>query len=69
MVNKTGADQGRLLLYAVASKGGKVVAAGRGAIDHLKHSTKPLHYTIFFIGDPKGAKVDVTSFPAIEQSK
>ena len=69
VVNKTGTDQGRLLLYAVGSKGGKVVAAGRGAIDHLKDSTKPLHYTIFFIGDPKGTKVDVTSFPALDQSK
>jgi hypothetical protein len=69
VVNKTGTDQGKLLLYAVGSKDGKVVAAGRGAIDHLKDSTKPLHYTIFFIGDPKGTKVDVTSFPAIEQSK
>jgi hypothetical protein len=68
VVNKTGTDQGRLLLYAVASKGEKVVAAGRGAIDHLKDSTKPLHYTIFFIGDPEGTKVDVTSFPAIDQS-
>ena len=68
VVNKTGADQGRLLLYAVARKGGTVVAAGRGAIDHLKPDTKPLHYTIFFIGDPEGATVDVTSFPAIEKS-
>ena len=36
VVNKTGEDQERLLLYAVARKGGKVVAAGRGAIEHLK---------------------------------
>jgi hypothetical protein len=42
-----------------------VVAAGRGAIDHLKAGTKPLHYDIFFIGDPKGADLEVTQFPAL----
>ncbi len=69
VVNRTGTDQGKLLLYAVARKDGRIVAAGRGAIDHLKPGTKPLHYTIFFIGDPEGAEVDVRSFPAIEQSQ
>ncbi|MFN8160920.1 MAG: hypothetical protein U0R52_07760 [Solirubrobacterales bacterium] len=68
VVNKTGKEQGPLLLFAVAKQGSKVVAAGRGGIDHLKPSTKALHYTIFFIGDPKGAKVDVTSFPTVEQA-
>jgi hypothetical protein len=65
VVNRTGEDQGRLLLYAVGRKGGKVVAAGRGAIEHLKPGTKPLHYDIFFIGDPKGTDLDVTQFPAL----
>jgi hypothetical protein len=65
VVNRTGEDQGRLLLYAVGRKGGKVVAAGRGAIEHLKAGTKPLHYDIFFIGDPTGADLEVTQFPAL----
>jgi hypothetical protein len=65
VVNRTGEDQGRLLLYAVGRKGGKVVAAGRGAIEHLKAGTKPLHYDIFFIGDPKGADLEVTQYPAL----
>ena len=54
VVNRTGEDQNRLLLYAVARKGGRVVAAGRGAIEHLKPDTKQLHYNIYFIGDPSG---------------
>lgn len=64
-VNKTGVDQDRLLLYAVARQGDEVVAAGRGAIEHLKAGTKPLHYDIFFIGDPTGAELEVTDFPTL----
>lgn len=69
VVNRTGKFQERLLLYAVARKGGKVVAAGRGAIDHLKAGTKPLHYDIFFIGDPKGADLEVAQFPTLPGSR
>lgn len=65
VVNKTGKEQERLLLYAIARKGDKVVAAGRGAIEHLKAGTKPLHYDIFFIGDPSGAELEVTDFPTL----
>ncbi len=68
VVNKTGADQGRLLLYAVARSGGRVVAAGRGAIEHLKPGTKPLHYDIFFIGDPTGTDLEVSQFPTLPGS-
>jgi hypothetical protein len=65
VVNRTGEDQERLLLYAIGTKGGQVVAAGRGAIEHLKGTTKPLHYDIFFIGDPTGADVEVTQYPTL----
>lgn len=65
VVNETGEDQGRLLLYAVGRSRGKVVAAGRGAIEHLKPDTKPLHYDIFFIGDPTGTNLEVTQFPTL----
>lgn len=65
VINKTGEEQGRLLLYVVARSGGRVVAAGRGAIEHLKASTKPLHYDVFFIGDPRGAALDVSTFPTL----
>jgi hypothetical protein len=69
VVNRTGEEQGRLLLYAIARQGDKVVAAGRGAIDHLKATTKPAHYDIFFIGDPQGADVTVTQFPTLPGEK
>lgn len=69
VVNKSGAEQHDLLLYAVARKGGKVVAAGRGIVPKLKPTTKPVSYHIYFIGDPTGADLTVTAFPSIEKEK
>jgi hypothetical protein len=63
--NESGEDLERLLLYAVATKGGKVVAAGRGAIEPLRGKPKPVPYNIYFIGDPSGADVEITQFPSI----
>ncbi len=69
VVNKTGEDQRRLLLYVVARKGSEVVAAGRGAIEHLKPEVKALKYTIFFIGDPSGADLKLSEFPALTKAE
>jgi len=63
VINRSGEDQERLLLYAIARRGDTIVAAGRGALEHLKPTSKPRHYDIFFIGDPKGARVEVVHFP------
>jgi hypothetical protein len=65
VVNETGKDQRRLLLYVVARRGSEVVAAGRGAIDHLKPDRKELDYTIFFVGDPSGAALTLSEFPSL----
>lgn len=66
VVNRTGEDQQRLLFYAVARKGGRVVAAGRGAIEHLKPDTKKLFYNVYFVGDPSGADIELTYYPTLE---
>ena len=63
VVNRSGEDIERLLFYAVARDGDKIVAAGRGAIEPLKDKPKPVPYNVFFIGDPKGAAVTLTEFP------
>jgi hypothetical protein len=65
VVNESGEEQARLLLYAVARDGDRVVAAGRGAIERLKPEPKPVPYSIYFIGDPRGAEVTVTRFPTL----
>lgn len=63
--NRSGEDIERLLLYAIATRGGKVVAAGRGAIEPLKAKPKPIPYNVYFIGDPKGAEVKITELPSL----
>jgi hypothetical protein len=65
VVNESGEDVERLLLYAVARKGGKIVAAGRGAIEPLKGKPKPVPYNVYFIGDPGGAEVTMSEFPTL----
>jgi hypothetical protein len=63
--NESGRKNDRLLLYAVAREGDEIVAAGRGAIEKVKPEPKPLPYNVYFIGDPRGADVEVTWFPAL----
>lgn len=63
VVNKSSIEQDDLLLYAVATKGGRVVAAGRGLVPKLKTDGKKEPYNIFFIGDPKGAQIEVFATP------
>jgi hypothetical protein len=63
--NEAGEDLDRLLLYAVATKGGEVVAAGRGAIEPFKDKPKPQPYNVYFIGDPRGADIGIVEFPTI----
>jgi hypothetical protein len=65
VVNESGEDVERLLLYAVARKGGRIVAAGRGAIEPLKDKPKPVPYNVFFIGDPKVAEIEIANFPIL----
>lgn len=63
--NKSGEKVDRLLLYAVARKGDKVIAAGRGAIEKIKPEPKPLPYNVYFIGDPAGGEVEMSWFPTL----
>jgi hypothetical protein len=63
--NESGEDLQRVLLYGVARKGSRIVAAGRGAIEHFKADSKPQAYNIYFIGDPRGADITVTEFPSL----
>lgn len=65
VVNLSGEDQRRLLLYAIARKGGEIVAAGRGAFEHLKPKRKPLNYHVYFLGDAAGAEVEIVQFPTL----
>lgn len=63
VTNKSHIDQTQLTLYAVARSGGRIVAAGRGAIKKLKVGTKASNYVIFFIGNPESGDVTVEAPP------
>lgn len=65
--NESKIIQLNLPIFAVAIKGGKVVAAGRGIIEKLlpAPTKKPVTYKIFFIGDPRGAALELTTAPTV----
>ncbi len=64
VTNASKVEQQDLVLYCVARKGATIVAAGRGGIPRLKVGQKR-SYHIFFIGDPRGAKLSVEAPPTV----
>jgi hypothetical protein len=68
VANKSDVLQKRLTIFCVASKGGKIVAAGRAVIDKLPPAAgakKPTAFTVYFIGDPRGAKLTFAAPPTV----
>jgi hypothetical protein len=65
VVNRTGEDQNRFLIFAVARQGEEIVAAGRGAIEHLKPEEKKVPYNVYFIGNPRGAELTLYEYPTL----
>lgn len=64
VTNPTAQEQRKVLITIVATKGRKVVAAGRGVVAKLKPN-KAARYSVFFIGDPKGASLEVSATPTL----
>jgi hypothetical protein len=64
--NRSDVLQRQLTLYAVARKGDRIVAAGRGGIERLRPGRRA-GYQIFFIGNPKGARVELAAPPTTLQ--
>jgi hypothetical protein len=62
--NDSAIEQHKLMVYAVAERHGKVVAAGRAGVERLKAHDKAT-FKVFWIGDPKGAKVHVFAPPTV----
>jgi hypothetical protein len=60
--NRSAVEQRNVTVFAVAERGGKVVAAGRAGIERLKARDKAL-FKVFWIGDPKGARVRIFAPP------
>lgn len=65
VVNRSSLEQRLLVIYCVARKGRRIVAAGRAQIERLKASPKKVPYHVFFIGDPRGAQLSVAAPPTV----
>jgi hypothetical protein len=60
--NSSNVAQTELALYAVAVRGGQVLAAGRGVVASLPASASA-HFSISLAGNPHGAPVELTIAP------
>jgi hypothetical protein len=62
--NDSSVTQLELVVYAVAEKGGRIVAAGRAGIDRLPARRSKL-FKVFWIGSPAGARVRLFTPPTV----
>jgi hypothetical protein len=69
--NESKVAQTNLPIYAVARRGSRIVAAGRAIIERLEPEpqSKPTIFRIFFVGDPKGATLDVQPVPTVLEGR
>lgn len=58
IMNKSDIDQRNVVVYGVATKGGDVIAAGRGQVPRVQ-AGKRVRFNVFFIGDPRGGTLDL----------
>ncbi|WCB92902.1 hypothetical protein DSM104299_01602 [Baekduia alba] len=66
--NESSVAQQRIVITCVARDGDRVTAAGRAVIDRLepaKDLKKPTTFTVFFIGDPKQARLACAAPPTV----
>ncbi len=63
VVNHSQVTQTELVVYAVARRAGKIVAAGRAVVPQLPPDT-PTRFQVFFIGDPHGAQLAFSAPPS-----
>lgn len=70
IVNHTAKPQTNLPVFAVALKGDEVVAAGRALVPKALPGdpVKKPRFRLYFVGNPKGAKVHVTVAPNVKEA-
>jgi hypothetical protein len=65
-VNHTGVAQHNMPIFAVALRGGRVVAGGRALVPNLPVSpVRPTAFRIYLVGAPAGAHIELTAAPAV----
>jgi hypothetical protein len=63
VVDHSRTAQQNLVVYAVARRAGKIVAAGRAVLPEVSPTGTNVPFQIYFVGDPSGAQIQ-TSAPA-----
>jgi hypothetical protein len=63
VVNHSTVTQQELVVYAVGRRDGRVVAAGRAVLPEVQ-AGQSTSFQLFFIGNPKGAKLEVSVPPS-----
>jgi hypothetical protein len=64
VVNASSIPQQRLVIFATARRGGRIVAAGRAVVPLVRPGAKGARFAVFFVGDPTGAKLRLQA-PAV----
>ena len=64
VANRSQVEQRRLVVYVIARRGDKVVAAGRAIVERLAPG-KSAHFSVFPIGDPNGAELSAAAPPTV----
>lgn len=62
--NESAVEQRELIVYAVARRGGRVVAAGRAQIQRLRPRARGA-FTVFLVGEPRGATLEISAPPTV----
>jgi hypothetical protein len=64
LVNGSARGESQVPIFAVAVRGGRVVAAGRAVVSALPaHAGASVPFQIFLVGDPAGARLELTAVP------
>jgi len=62
VANQSAVTQADLVVYAVARRAGKVVAAGRAVLPEVAAGTS-VQFQIYFVGNPRGAQIQMSAPP------
>jgi hypothetical protein len=66
LVNHSGGTVKKVPVFAVATRAGRVTAAGRALVPELSgDSTAPVPFQIFLVGNPAGANIQLTVAPTV----
>lgn len=60
VVNRSGVGQRELVVYAVARRAGRIVAAGRAVLPEAPNGAST-PFQLYFVGDPSGARLEVSA--------